>query len=138
MTLTDLRDSGGHVFCDHLNGRRALEVIERDDGYIDAFDSETYFTSHGEWPSIEREAIRYARGRVLDIGCGAGRVALYLQKKGFDVTGFDLSPYAIRVCKLRGVKKLRLGSLHSLRFRPASFETLVMFGTRDPLLRREI
>ena len=134
MTLKDLSDAHGHAFWDHLKGRRALEVIERDDGYIDAIDSETYFTSHLEWPSIERKAIRYARGRVLDIGCGAGRVALHLQKKGFDVTGLDLSPYAIRVCKLRGVKKLRLGSLHSLRFRPASFETLVMFGNNFNLV----
>ncbi len=30
--------------------------------------------------------------RILDVACGKGRHALYLNKKGFDVTGFDLSP----------------------------------------------
>ncbi|MCX6292115.1 MAG: class I SAM-dependent methyltransferase [Bacteroidetes bacterium] len=30
--------------------------------------------------------------RILDVACGKGRHALYLNEKGFDVTGFDLSP----------------------------------------------
>ena len=34
------------------------------------------------WHLTEKKAIKYARGRVLDIGCGAGRHALYLQDKG--------------------------------------------------------
>jgi len=41
------------------------------------------------------------------VGCGAGRVALYLQNKGFFVIGIDNSPGAIRICKERGIKKLR-------------------------------
>lgn len=34
-------------------------------------------------------------GRVLDLGCGPGRNALYLASAGFDVTAVDLSPTAI-------------------------------------------
>jgi len=30
--------------------------------------------------------------RILDVACGKGRHSVYLNKKGFDVTGFDLSP----------------------------------------------
>lgn len=29
--------------------------------------------------------------RILDVACGKGRHSIYLNKKGFDVTGFDLS-----------------------------------------------
>lgn len=32
-----------------------------------------------------------ARGRVLDLGCGTGRVAAYLRAKGREVTGLDAS-----------------------------------------------
>lgn len=32
---------------------------------------------------------------LLDIGCGLGRNALFFAKKGFNVSGFDLSPYSV-------------------------------------------
>jgi 2-polyprenyl-3-methyl-5-hydroxy-6-metoxy-1,4-benzoquinol methylase len=53
----------------------------------------------------EKKAIDYAKGRVLDVGCGAGRHILYLQKKGLKVLGIDQSPLAVNMCKLRGAKK---------------------------------
>ncbi|MET9778767.1 class I SAM-dependent methyltransferase [Streptomyces sp. NPDC006367] len=36
-----------------------------------------------------------APGRVLDLGCGAGRNALYLASHGFEVDAVDLSPTAL-------------------------------------------
>ena len=42
---------------------------------------------------IDRGLLR--PGRVLDLGCGPGRNALYLASLGFDVTAVDLSPAAI-------------------------------------------
>ncbi|WP_354331892.1 class I SAM-dependent methyltransferase [Pedobacter sp. CG_S7] len=37
-----------------------------------------------------------ADSRILDIACGRGRHATYLQKKGYDVTGIDLSEQSIK------------------------------------------
>lgn len=65
----------------------------------------------------------------MDVGCGAGRVGLYLQEKGFDVTGIDNSPMAVAVCKKRGLKKARVMSISEVgRFASASFDTVVLFG----------
>ncbi|MFI0929112.1 class I SAM-dependent methyltransferase [Streptomyces sp. NPDC021012] len=36
-----------------------------------------------------------AGGKVLDLGCGPGRNALYLASAGYEVTGIDLSPTAV-------------------------------------------
>ena len=58
-----------------------------------------YFAEFKDWPKIQKQAIKFAKGKVLDIGAGAGRVSLYLQKQGFDVTAIDNSPLAIKVCK---------------------------------------
>src|SRR5262249_31787574 len=87
-------------------GHDVPEIIERHDGYVDAARTGPagYFSDHAAWRKQERLAIKMARGRVLDIGCGAGRFALYLQSKGLSVTAIDNSPGAIKVCKLRGVK----------------------------------
>lgn len=69
------------------------------------------------------------KGRILDIGCGAGRHSLYLQHKGFDVLGIDSSPLAIKVCKLRGLKKARVMPIEELNFKPNSFDTVIMMGS---------
>lgn len=43
--------------------------------------------------------------RVLDLGCGSGRLASYLQKeKGCKVVGLDFSPSAIEFCQSQGVE----------------------------------
>jgi SAM-dependent methyltransferase len=72
--------------------------------------------------------MNHVNGRVLDIGCGAGRHSLYLQKNGFDVVGIDNSPLAIKVCKLRGLKKAKEMSINNLDFPPNHFDTIVMMG----------
>ena len=38
---------------------------------------------------------------ILDIGCGTGSLCIELSKKGFDVTGIDISPTAIRLANAR-------------------------------------
>jgi SAM-dependent methyltransferase len=37
--------------------------------------------------------------RILDIACGRGRHAVYLNKKGYDVTGIDLSEQSIKYAR---------------------------------------
>jgi SAM-dependent methyltransferase len=103
--------------------------VERDDGYFGVSSgAKLYFSEYKDWPQREKEAMKHVKGRVLDIGCGAGRHALYLQKKGFDVLGIDNSPLAIKVCKLRGLKKARVMSITQINFKRGSFSTVLMFG----------
>ena len=44
------------------------------------------------------------RGRLLDIGCGNGRICLPLAKKGYRVTGVDVGPAYIDDARKRAVK----------------------------------
>ncbi len=37
--------------------------------------------------------------KVIDLGCGAGNCAIYLAECGFDVTGVDFSPTAVKLAK---------------------------------------
>jgi len=124
-------DAYGHEVWDYYRNRSGYEVIERDDGLIDPSDVAPafYFAPFNKWPHAEKKAIRLARGRVLDVGCGAGRVALYLQnQKKLDVLGIDISPLAVRVSKLRGLRRARVLDFEKIDFGSGSFDTVVMFG----------
>jgi len=104
-------------------------MIERDDGYLDVSGGrEMYFAAYPDWPSRHRQAIKYAKGRVLDIGCGAGRHALYLQAKGLDVLGIDTSPLAVAVCRERGLREVRVMSLSQISPALGTFSTVLMLG----------
>lgn len=37
--------------------------------------------------------------KTIDLGCGIGYYAIYLASRGFDVTGIDISPTAIKIAK---------------------------------------
>jgi len=90
-------DAFGREIWDHYRGIPAFEIVERDDGFITpGTGPQLYFREFKDWESHEKKAIAKVRGRVLDIGCGAGRQALYLQSKGFEVTAIDNSPLAVR------------------------------------------
>jgi len=52
--------------------------------------------------------------RILDIACGRGRHAVYLNKKGYDVTGIDLSEQSIRYAKQFEQKHLHF-FVHDMR-----------------------
>ncbi len=124
-------DAFGRMLLEQYSGGEpTAEIVEREDGYIDTgSDPGTYFQPYSHWMPIERRAIRYARGRVLDIGCGAGRHVLHLQERGLDVTGVDNSPGAVKVCRLRGVKKVLLRPIEDIgRFGPGAFDTVLMMG----------
>jgi len=130
LVAKDYDAQGRQMLAQYKSKQVTAEIIERDDGYI-ATGSEPglYFREYKDWSPLERRAIAYANGRVLDIGCGAGRHSLYLQRKGFVVTSIDRSPGAIKVCELRGVKNALVRSVSQLdKFKPASFDTILMFG----------
>ncbi len=112
----------------HETGRADLR-IERDDGYSSREDVAWYFTTYRDFPSHEKAALKFARGRVLDIGCGAGRHSLHLQKRGLRVTALDASPRIAELARARGVKDVRVVDVCGrLPFRDGEFDTVILFG----------
>lgn len=109
-------------------GRAKLRLV-RDDGYASHEDVAWYLGTYRDFWAIEKPALKFARGRVLDVGCGAGRVGLYLQRKGLHVTGIDSSPRVAALASARGVRDVRVASAcERLPFKRGEFETVILFG----------
>jgi SAM-dependent methyltransferase len=131
------QDAFGASLLDyHLKGTGAL-IVERDDGLIeaDSMGNRNYFAPFRRWMEVEKKAARLVKGRVLDVGCGAGRWCLEMQKRGQKATGIDNSPLAIETCRLRGVKDARRLSLEqAAALKPLKFDSIVMMGNNFGLL----
>ncbi|WP_046242772.1 class I SAM-dependent methyltransferase [Hymenobacter terrenus] len=63
-----------------------------------------FFRTLLQMPDLERLALDESRGRVLDLGAGAGCHSLELQSRGFEVKAVDVSAGAVQVMAERGVR----------------------------------
>jgi len=83
------------------------------------------FRSYDEMPSLEKKALQLAKGRILDVGCGAGSHSLTLQNdRNLDVTSIDISANAIQACTLRGLKKAKVQDVMTLE--NEKFDTILL------------
>jgi SAM-dependent methyltransferase len=134
--LKEHEDAYGRLILDHLEHGGQVEIVERDNGFVTAsrLGPDAYFAPVRKWPKAERTAICMARGRVLDLGCGAGRVALHLQERGHEVVAIDVSPLAVEVSKRRGVADARVLSVTRVGPELGRFDTFVMYGSNFGLM----
>lgn len=100
-----MKDIFGKALLDYYHGNYSEDIMtETSISEEDVLPLPYLFRSYAEMPALEQKALESARGRVLDVGCGAGCHALYLQEKGLDITAIDVSEGAVEVSHLRGVK----------------------------------
>src|SRR5690554_7747625 len=101
-----MQDIIGTALLDYYSGNYSEDILtETNISEEDELPLPYLFRTYEEMPEIEQKAMELAKGRVLDIGCGAGIHALYLQDKGLDVKAIDTSAGAIAVCTLQGIKR---------------------------------
>ena len=129
MKNTQRHDAFGLLLTHHFASETCGEFIERDDGYLVATDNlVAYFATFCEWPPRMQQAMQFVRGRVLDVGLGAGRFALYLQEQDHEVVGIDVSPGALEISRKRGVADARQLAFHKIDASLGIFDTVLMMG----------
>jgi cyclopropane fatty-acyl-phospholipid synthase-like methyltransferase len=95
----------------------------------DDMDVAYLFRSYNTMPKLEQKALQLSKGKILDVGCGAGSHSLYLQENNFDVTSIDISANAIEACQLRGLKNARVQNILDLENDKYDTILLLMNGT---------
>ncbi|WP_188219132.1 bifunctional 2-polyprenyl-6-hydroxyphenol methylase/3-demethylubiquinol 3-O-methyltransferase UbiG [Microcella alkalica] len=93
------RDPGRRAVWRRARGARVKAAAGSSDELAAIWDAR-YGVSERLWsgrvnPVLEAEAVRLTAGRALDAGCGEGGDSLWLARRGWRVTGYDLSAVAI-------------------------------------------
>ena len=114
--------------------RPVIEIVERDDGLINGTPAARYLSRPADWPAYELRALDRISGRTLDIGTGAGRVALALQDRGVEVVGLDISAGAVEVAARRGVRTTICQTIDGYAATAAPFDSFILFGNNLGLL----
>ncbi|MBF6607489.1 MAG: class I SAM-dependent methyltransferase [Flavobacterium sp.] len=124
-----MKDLIGQAIYDYyINEDPADLITETSISEADVMPVEYFFREFSAMPEIEQVALMNTYGKVLDVGCGAGSHALYLQNRNIEVVAIDISPLAIKTCALRGVKNAMVADIMQME---GQFDTilLMMNGT---------
>lgn len=74
--------------------------------------------------------------RVLDLGCGNGRHAIYFARQGFNAAGIDVSEHAVEWARAWAKREgldvdFRIGNIENLPFENETFDVVVSHGVLD-------
>ena len=107
-----MKDLFGTALLDYYYGKYSEDIITSTNiSDEDVLPLPYLFRDYSEMPKLEQKALQLAKGTVLDVGCGTGNHALWLQEKGFNIKAIDSSRGAIEVSKKRGVLNAELKPL---------------------------
>ncbi|GAB4412014.1 MAG: class I SAM-dependent methyltransferase [Bacteroidia bacterium] len=129
MITDPQQDPLGTAALDYYRGHLKAEIrVISDLAINDVIPARYLFRSYEQMPAWERAALDACRGRVLDIGAGAGSHSLILQTRGHAVTALDVSPGAVELMRLRGVEDVVHGSIWDFAGGPYDTLLLMMNG----------
>jgi len=120
-----MKDVLGNAIADfYFNDSRAKLWVHDHHGPEVEMEIPIYFRHRDSMPMLEQMALDACKGKILDIGAGAGSHALTLQQLDFDVTALDISPKATEVMRDRGIEKVLAQDVFS--FHEEQFDTLLL------------
>jgi len=118
-------DPIGKAVNDYFHGITGDFILVRTDIAEDETLSPAYFfRSFEQMPVQEQEALKRCKGRILDIGAGAGAHSIWLQEKGLEVVSVDISPLSCETMMERGLKEVLCSDIYTLN--DQKFDTILL------------
>ena len=99
---------GAAIYDYFRNGSAGTLVVHSSMFEDDEIPVEGLFRNYEDMPELEKMALRMCRGRVMDVGAGAGCHSLALQAMGRETVAVDISQLSVEVMKARGVDARRI------------------------------
>jgi SAM-dependent methyltransferase len=119
-----------------MNGVSDINLLISKYGNREELDEYTKYASLGLGIAEDALISKYIkRGRIIDVGCGAGREAIALANRGFEVVGVDIVPAMVlrakENSKFYNVKEKTRFEVHdanSIDYEDGSFDGAIMLG----------
>lgn len=123
---TSVKDIFGRAISAYYHEKDTTDIqVHSPDFDEDVIPVPYLFRNYGEMPPLEQKALQLAKGKVLDVGSGAGSHSLYLQQeKNLQLTSIDTSKGAVEVSRLRGIKDAR--NIDFFNLKDEKFDTILM------------
>lgn len=112
--------------------------------YISTHYTNTYFNKRDVLDVPIAEAIKkfmHERqlDRVLDVGCGSGRMVKFLSAAGFESYGCDVNKIAVRMArKLNGYKRIKLATATRLPYREHQFDIVISVSVIEHITKSQV
>ncbi len=133
MSDTNHYNPHGQSLLDYQRGDTAAVItVHSEGGQTTDVPVSLFFRTLDMFP-LERTAVELCRGRVLDIGAGAGCHSLALQARGLPVVAIDFLPECVEVMRARGVLAAQQADIHTFEAEP--FDTLLSMMNGLALVR---
>lgn len=114
-----------HALIDFWEGKQKNPLyLESSLGTTDEMPIDIFFREEDEMPDLELCALNLCRGKVLDIGAGAGCHSLVLQTRNKQVEALEISKAFIEVLLFQGVHNIYHDDLY--QFNAEMFDTLLI------------
>lgn len=122
---TNTYDPIGQAILDYAKNKKPFDIIVSSDiCEDDIIPIEVLFRSLKDMPEIEKKALKLCKGKVLDVGAGAGIHCQELIKNGLSTHALDSSQGSIEYLKNIGVSST-LSSFESFDSK-TKFDTILM------------
>lgn len=126
----EMKDLLGQAILDYQTNNSPQDIITQTDiSEAETMQVAYMFRDYKNMPYLEQLALDLSKGKVLDVGCGAGSHSLYLQQKGHDVYPIDISQNSITACQLRGLSQAKCIDLLQVKDQKYDTILLLMNGT---------
>jgi precorrin-6B methylase 2 len=118
-----ISDILGQALVDYYNGEEPVLMVNNKYGDPEEMPVEVFFREKEDLTGLEKAALLHCKGRILDVGAGAGAVALMLQDD-FDTTAIESSDGASQVMKARKVRNGITGDIFD--YHGEDYDTLLL------------
>ena len=119
-----MKDIFGIALLDYFNKNYTEDIVTSTSiSDEDVLPLPYLFRSFSEMPLLEQKALELSKGKVLDVGCGAGNHSLHLKDNSLHVKSIDVSEGAIEVCKKRGLENAHVIDIKN---ETETFDTILM------------
>ena len=120
-----LKDPLGKALVNfYESGEEQMIKVYSKDVSPEEYRASYFFRNYTEMPEQEKRALTHCKGRVLDVGAGAGCHSKYLQGKGFTTLPIDTSEGCIQVMEEQGVIGAQVKDI--MKMKGEGFDTILL------------